>query len=90
MSKNLTEQPPAEWRLALALVFLIVGFIAGLIADLVKLPLPVFVCAITLFLVAGVIASVLAYQDARDGHVSVLRAIGRALKTALGWFFSLP
>jgi hypothetical protein len=90
MSRNLAEQPRAEWRLALALVILIVGGIAGLIADLVELPFPVFVCAISLFLVAGAFASVLAYQDARDGHVSVLRAIGRALKTALGWFFSLP
>lgn len=90
MSRKLAGQPPADWHLALALVLLIVGGIAGLVADLVDLPFPFLVCAVTLFLVAGVFASVLVFQDARTDHVSVLRAIGRALKMALGWFFSLP
>lgn len=81
---------PANWRLALALVFTIGGMIAGLIADLIDLPLPVLACALTLFLGGAVVVSVLAFQDAREGHVSILRAISRALKVALGWVLFLP
>jgi hypothetical protein len=90
MSSKSTGPPGADWRLALALVLLIVGGIAGLIADFVDLPSPVFVSAVTLFLVAGVFVSVLAFRAARVEQVSVLRAFGRALKMAFGWFFSLP
>ena len=90
MSSKSTGQPEANWHLALALVLLVVGGIAGLVADLVDLPFPFFVCAVTLFLVAGVFASAFAFQDARAEHVSILRAIGRALKMSLGWIFSLP
>lgn len=79
MSSKPTGQTNADWHLALALVLLVVGGIAGLVADLVDLPFPVFVCAVALFLLAVVFASVFAFQDARADHVSVLRAIGRAL-----------
>jgi hypothetical protein len=90
MSSKADRPTPANWRLALALVLMIVGGIAGFVADLVDLPVPVLACALTLFLGGGVVASVLAYQDARAGQVSVPRAIGRALKMAFGWFLSLP
>lgn len=90
MSRRPTGQPGADWRLALALVLLTVGAIAGLIADFVDLPFAALVSAVTLFLVAGVFVSVLAFRAARVEKVSVLRAIGRALKMAFGWFFSLP
>jgi hypothetical protein len=90
MSSRSAGHPGTDWRLALALVLLTVGGIAGLVADLVDLPFPAFVPAVTLFLVAGVFVSVLAFRAARVEQVSVLRAIGRALKMAFGWFFSLP
>ena len=90
MSSGSERPVPAEWRLSLALLLMLVGMLAGVVAELFDLPFGALTGAVALFAAGGVCASVLAYRDARAGQISVLRAIGRALKMAFGWIFFLP
>jgi hypothetical protein len=87
MSRASECSKPANWPLALALVLTFVGGSVTGLASVVDMPLPVELSALALFLGGVVVALVLAYREARTGQVSVLRAIGRALKAGVAWFF---
>jgi hypothetical protein len=78
---------PANWPLALALVLMLVGGVATAVSDVVDVPATVGLLVLALFFGGALVALVLAYREARASHVSMPRAIGRALKTGLGWFF---
>lgn len=78
---------PANWPLALALVLMLVGGLATAVSDVVDVPATVGLLALALLSGGALVALVLAYLEARAGQVSMPRAIGRALKTAIGRFF---
>lgn len=78
---------PANWPLALALVLMLVGGLATAVSNVVDVPATVGLSALALLLGGALFALVLAYREARVSQVSMPRAIGRALKTGIGWFF---
>jgi hypothetical protein len=84
-----TERPePASWPLVLALVVSLVGGLTVAVSDVVDAPVTVGLLALALLFGGAMVALALAYRQARAGQVSVPRAIGRALKTGISWFFS--
>ena len=87
MSRAAEQSETANWPLALALVLSVVGGLATAAADVVDMPAPVGLFALTLLLGGVLVALVLAFREARAGQVSVPQALGRALKAAIRWFF---
>lgn len=87
MSRAVERSEPANWPLALALMLSLVGGLATAVADVVDLPALVGDLALAMLLGGVLVALVLAFREARAGQVSVPRAIGRALKTGIRWFF---
>ena len=76
----------ASWPLVLALVLMLVGGLATAVSDVVDVPQTVGLLALALLFGGALVALVLACLEARAGQVPMPRAIGRALKTGIGWF----
>ena len=87
MSKATERSEPANWPLVLVLVLSGVGGLATAVLEFVDMPVSVGLLALSLLFGGALVALFLAYREARTGEVSVPRAIGRALKTGIRWFF---
>ena len=87
MSKATERSEPANWPLVLALVLSGVGGLATAVLEFVDGPVSVGLLALGLLFGGALVVLFLAYREARTGEVSVPRAIGRALKTGIRWFF---
>jgi hypothetical protein len=73
----------------LALLLAVVGGLIAALADFVSYP-PWLAATGALAFVLGVgTAMVIAYRDARRNRISIIRSLGRSLRTAGRWIFEL-
>lgn len=72
--------------LAVAIIVTAVGAIVITVATFAPLPVAVVAAAGTLFALGALLVGGLSVREARDQNMSVLSALARASKRALGWF----
>ena len=87
MSRASERSQPANRPLVLALVLTMAGGSVTAVGSVVDVPVLVGLSGLVLFLGGVLVALVLAYREARANKVSVLRAVGRAIKAGTRWFF---
>lgn len=87
MSRASERSEPANRPLVLALVLTMVGGSVTAVGSVVDMPVLIGLSGLVLFLGGVLVALVLAYREARASNVSVLRAVGRAIKAGFQWIF---
>ena len=82
-----SERPAGTPWLAAAVLLTVAGAVVGVVEAFVDLPLWLGLAGLAAFAVGTVTAVWLAFAKARRDGISVVRALGRALKTGFKWLW---